>query len=86
MVHELLTAIPLSIMAAGIFPRREVRPLAHLLLASLVEAAMLIANAPDPKAAREEIEGPLLTLLEGLRAQPGSRTILPSLPPAANRS
>jgi AcrR family transcriptional regulator len=54
-------------MEAGVFPRREVRPLAHLLLASLVEAAMLIANAPDPKAAREEIEQPLLTLLEGLR-------------------
>src|ERR671915_941801 len=52
----LITAGLENAMAAGIFPRREVRPLAHLLLASLVEAAMLIANAPDPKAAREEIE------------------------------
>lgn len=28
---------------------------------------MLIANADDPKAAREEVEAPLLGLLEGLR-------------------
>src|SRR5918999_6275909 len=64
----LITAGLENAMAAGIFPRREGRPPAHLLLASLVEAAMLIANAPDPKAAREELEQPLLTLLEGLRA------------------
>jgi AcrR family transcriptional regulator len=55
-------------MAAGLFPRQEVRPLAHLMLGALGEAAMVIANAPDPAAAREEIEGPLLTLLGGLRA------------------
>jgi AcrR family transcriptional regulator len=54
-------------MAAGLFPRRDVRPLAHLLLGALGEAAMLIANARDPVAARKEVEGPLLTLLEGLR-------------------
>jgi hypothetical protein len=29
---------------------------------------MLIANAADPAAARAEVEGPLLALLEGLRA------------------
>jgi AcrR family transcriptional regulator len=58
-------------MAAGLFRRRKVRPLAHLLLGALGEAAMLIANAPDPAAARKEIEGPLLTLLEGLRAGEG---------------
>jgi AcrR family transcriptional regulator len=55
-------------MAAGLFRRQEVRPLAHLLMGALGEAAMLIANAADPEAAREEIEGPLLTLLDGLRA------------------
>ncbi|HEX2234541.1 MAG TPA: helix-turn-helix domain-containing protein [Thermoleophilaceae bacterium] len=64
----LITAGLDNAMEAGIVRRREIRPLAHLLLASLVEAAMLIANAPDPKAAREEIEQPLLELLEGLRA------------------
>jgi AcrR family transcriptional regulator len=55
-------------MAAGLFPRQEVRPLAHLMLGALGEAAMVIANAPDPAAAREEIERSLLVLLGGLRA------------------
>jgi AcrR family transcriptional regulator len=64
----LLTAGLENAMEAGVLRRQDVRPLAHLLLASLVEAAMLIANAPDPNAAREEIEQPLLTVLEGLRA------------------
>jgi AcrR family transcriptional regulator len=63
----LITAGLDNAMAAGALRRQEVRPLAHLLLASLVEAAMLIANAEDPKAAREQLEAPLLTLLEGLR-------------------
>ena len=30
--------------------------------------SMMIANAADPAAARAEVEGPLLALLEGLRA------------------
>jgi hypothetical protein len=34
----------------------------------MVEASMMIANATDPKAARGEVEAPLLALLEGLRA------------------
>jgi AcrR family transcriptional regulator len=55
-------------MNAGVFRRREVRPLAHLVLGALGEAAMLIATAPDPRAAREEVESPLLALMEGLRA------------------
>src|SRR5918999_85340 len=64
----LITAGLDNAMEAGLLRRQQIRPLAHLLLASLVEAAMLIANAPDPKAAREQIEQPLLTVLEGLRA------------------
>ena len=51
---------------AGAMPPRDVRPLAHLVLAALGEAAMLIATADDPKAARQEVEGPLVALLEGL--------------------
>ena len=43
------------------------RPLAHLLLGAMTEAAMMIANAADPEAARREAEPPLLALLEGLR-------------------
>jgi AcrR family transcriptional regulator len=54
-------------MDGGVFRRQEVRPLAHLLLGSMTEAAMMIAHAPDHDAARREVEGPLLALLEGLK-------------------
>ena len=55
-------------MDAGMLKRQEVQPLAHMLLGAMVEASMMIANAADPKAARGEVEAPLLALLEGLRA------------------
>jgi AcrR family transcriptional regulator len=55
-------------MEAGVLARQELRPLSHLLLAALGEAAFLIANSDDPKAARREVEPPLMALLEGLRA------------------
>jgi AcrR family transcriptional regulator len=51
---------------AGAMRSQEVRPLAHILLGALGEAAMLIANAEDPEVARQEVEGPLVALLEGL--------------------
>lgn len=53
---------------AGALRRQPVRPIAHLLLAALAEAAQLIAHAPDPPTARAEIEPALLSLLAGLRA------------------
>jgi AcrR family transcriptional regulator len=53
---------------AGALREQPVKPLAHLLLAAMGEAGMLIANADDPKAARDEVEPALLALLEGLRA------------------
>jgi AcrR family transcriptional regulator len=53
-------------MDAGRLRRQPVRPLAHLLLAAMGEAGMVIANADDPEAARTEVEPPLLALLEGL--------------------
>jgi AcrR family transcriptional regulator len=54
-------------MEAGVIPEQPVKPLAHLMLAALGEAGMLIANAEDPEAARAEVEPPVLALLEGLR-------------------
>ncbi|HEY5026464.1 MAG TPA: TetR/AcrR family transcriptional regulator [Acidimicrobiales bacterium] len=39
-------------MEAGLVARRSVQPLAHILLAALNEAAMLVANADDPVATR----------------------------------
>ncbi len=58
-----------SAMAAGALREQPVKPLAHLILGALGEAGMLIANAGDPRAAREEVEPAMLALLEGLRVQ-----------------
>jgi AcrR family transcriptional regulator len=54
-------------MDGGVLAARPVRPLAHLLMGAMAEAAMVIANADDPAAARDEVEPPLLALLAGLR-------------------
>ena len=55
-------------MDSGVLRPQPVRPLAHLLLGAMGEAGMVIANSPDPEAARAEIEPALLGLLDGLRA------------------
>jgi AcrR family transcriptional regulator len=39
-------------MEAGLMTRRPIQPLAHILLAALNEAAMLVANADDPVSTR----------------------------------
>jgi len=55
-----------QVMEAGLIARRPVQPVAHLLLASLNEAAMLVANAEDVLATRamigEEVERLLAAL------------------------
>jgi AcrR family transcriptional regulator len=53
---------------AGMLRNQPVLPLAHLLLAAMGEAALMIANSADPGATRDEMEASLLALLEGLRA------------------
>jgi AcrR family transcriptional regulator len=55
-------------MDEGQIARGDVRTLAHLLLAALAEASLLIASADDPRAARREVERTLMLLLDGLRA------------------
>jgi AcrR family transcriptional regulator len=55
-------------MDAGVLRRQEIRPLAHLVLGALGEAAMLIGHAEDPAAAREQVEPPLMGMLDGLVA------------------
>ncbi|HEU0024964.1 MAG TPA: TetR/AcrR family transcriptional regulator [Thermoleophilaceae bacterium] len=55
-------------MDHGLFREQEVRPLAHVLIGAMTEAAMMIANASDHEAARREVEPPLMALLEGLKA------------------
>src|SRR5580700_10675279 len=53
-------------MEAGLIAPRPVQPLAHILLAALNEAAMLVANSDDPVATRvvvgDEVERFLATL------------------------
>ena len=55
-------------MDAGALREQPVKPLAHLMLGAVGEAAMVIANSDDPQGAREEVEPSLLALLDGLRA------------------
>src|SRR3954462_67088 len=54
--------------AAGALRRQPVRPLAQLMLGTMGEAGLVIANAADPEATRVEIEAALLAWLEALRA------------------
>jgi hypothetical protein len=45
---------------------------AHVLLGALDEAAMVVARAPDPAAARAEMGTTVRHLLEGLRGPTSS--------------
>jgi AcrR family transcriptional regulator len=54
-------------MERGAIEPQPVKPLAHLFMGAMAEAAMVIANADQPKAAREDVEPALLALLYGLR-------------------
>ncbi|MBA3358858.1 MAG: transcriptional regulator [Thermoleophilaceae bacterium] len=48
--------------------RVPIRPLAHILLAAMGEAGLMIAQADDPEAERAEVEPTLVALIDGLRA------------------
>jgi AcrR family transcriptional regulator len=54
-------------MAQGALGEAPIEPLAHVLLASLNEAALYIANAADPNGAKAEARQAIDRLLEGLR-------------------
>jgi AcrR family transcriptional regulator len=51
---------------AGAIEPQPVRPLAHVLMGALDEAAMLVARAEDPESTRAEVAATLGTLLDGL--------------------
>jgi AcrR family transcriptional regulator len=55
-------------MDAGALKRQPVRPLAQLMLATMGEAGLVVANSADPAATRVEIEAALLAWLDGLRS------------------
>jgi AcrR family transcriptional regulator len=62
----LVTAGLQGAMDSGAIAQQPVRALAHLMLGAMGEAGMLIANAEDPEATRQEVEPALLALLDGL--------------------
>lgn len=66
-VMGLVTVGLRNAMDAGVLRKADVDQLAHLMFGALGEAAMVIANAEDPSAARERVEASVLMLLEGLR-------------------
>jgi AcrR family transcriptional regulator len=53
---------------AGAIAEQPVRPLAHVLMGALDEAAMLVARAEDPERMRAEVGRTLDSLLAGLSA------------------
>jgi AcrR family transcriptional regulator len=53
---------------AGAIEPQPVRPLAHILMGALDEAAMVVARAADPEAMRAEVGRTLDTLLAALSA------------------
>ncbi len=64
LTEQVLTAA----MDAGLIAPAPARPLAHVLIGAVDEAAMVVARADDPVAAREEMGQTIRRLLEGLRA------------------
>jgi AcrR family transcriptional regulator len=55
-----------AVVASGQMTAVAVEPLAHMLLGALNEAAMLVAHAPKPKAARAEVGRTVELVLERL--------------------
>jgi AcrR family transcriptional regulator len=62
MTEQLLT----EAMRVGQLPRQPVRPLAHIFIGALDEAAMVIATADDPKRAHKEVRQVLRNLLNAM--------------------
>ena len=58
-------------MDAGLVERQPVRPLAHLLLGSIDEAAMLVARADDGGRTRREVTAAVDHYLDSLRPRGG---------------
>jgi len=55
-----------SLIDAGLLPEQPVRPLAHVLVGALEEAALYAASAPDREQATAEVRASLLQLVEGM--------------------
>ncbi len=55
-----------ALMDAGAMARRPIRPLAHVLVGALEEAALYAARAPDREVATAEARDALFALVDGL--------------------
>lgn len=77
----LITAGLDQAMADGVITPQPVDVLARLILSAVIEAALLIAQAPDDSTARADSEHALLALLTGLRP-PETPTQASPEPPA----
>jgi AcrR family transcriptional regulator len=64
----LIEATLQAAIEAGAIAQQPVRPLAHVLMGALDEAAMLVARAEDPELMRAEVGRTLDSLLAGLNA------------------
>jgi AcrR family transcriptional regulator len=64
----LTEAVLNAAIESGRIAKQPVRPLAHLLVAAVGEAAIMVATANDPKQARKDIEPAMRSLLYGLAA------------------
>jgi AcrR family transcriptional regulator len=65
----LIEATLQAAIEAGAIKPQPVRPLAHVLMGALDEAAMLVARAEDPERMRAEVAGTLGALLDGLSCE-----------------
>ena len=68
----LTEAVLEAAIAAGRIAPQPVRPLAHVLIGALDEAALFIARAGDPAAARVAMRDVLLGMVRGLAPAPPS--------------
>jgi AcrR family transcriptional regulator len=62
-----IRALLAAAVAEGSLPTQPLDPLAHILLASVDEAALFIANATDPPGSRDQARAAMDALLTGLR-------------------
>ena len=62
----LVEAVLQAAIEVGQLPPQPVRPLAHVLMGAIDEAALYVATAPDPRAARVEVTAVLDRLLASL--------------------
>ena len=64
----LTEAVLNAAIESGRIAKQPVRALAHLLVAAVGEAAIMVATADDPKQARKDVEPAMRSLLYGLAA------------------